>query len=279
MTKKSLLIADGAMGTELMSLGFDPRVAPLCVANLTHPEVVAGIHENYVKAGAEILYTNSFGADFLSLKNLGHETSWREITINAVTLAKKVSGANLVYASLCPPPSTNPDESRLESLSAQMQLLHSLGVDGLVVETITNLHDAGLALKALAQAKIPTDFNSILSFSFGENECLQDGAPLTQVATLVQNSGLKTIGLNCLTGPTLAVRLALKLKDSGLKLVVKPNAGLPHVAACRLTYPIDADEFTATLLPVLDFVAVVGGCCGTTPEHIKYLAKRVKNAR
>ncbi len=275
------LVADGAMGTQLYAQGFryDVNYESL---NLARPDAVRRVHDAYVRAGARALETNTFGANRARLARHGLETSVEAINRAAVRLARAAARDEaFVLGAVGPTGRALADApARREAEGAfreQAAALAAAGVDALLVETMTDPDELALAASA-ARAEAP-HLPLVALASIDERLALRDGSSLAAAGARLADLGASAIGVNCSFGPEQALRALTSLRPIGLPLVAMPNAGLPRDDGGRLAYPSGPEPFGACARRLFDLgVALVGGCCGTTPEHIRRVAEACAGA-
>ena len=287
------LLADGAMGTVLYSRGiFINRCYD--ELNLSDPALILSVHEEYLQAGAEILETNTFGANRIRLARHGLEGKVAEINAAGVRLARqavenlkqKQAGQAWVAGSvgplgvrLEPLGKTGLDEARA-AFSEQIRFLVGGGPDGgvdlLIVETMPALNEARQALEA-AREVAPHLPVVVMVTVDDENNCL-DGSSPQQAAALLTEWGASAVGVNCSTGPTTVLTAIEAMRPAtALPLAAMPNAGLPRAVEGRNIY-LCSPEFMASFArkAIAAGVQIVGGCCGTTPNHIRAMRSAIR---
>ncbi len=280
--KSQILVFDGAMGTEIYKRNFFVNTCfdELCI---TAPKVIKEIHEQYAKAGADVLTTNTYGANFNKLSRFGLSEKVAQINKAAVNIAKECSGENILIAGSVGPigkiafNSGLTDDNIVEMLAEQINVLESAGCDFIVFETLPSRQDIEYACMA-AEKACKTSY--MLSFSVDRNGESSKGEPIKSLLHPLGGTIRKpsAIGLNCGTGPegTLGPFETL-LKLSPYPLVVQPNAGMPKDVDGRLIYMASPEYFTTYALRFINMGARgIGGCCGTTPEHIMDLSRTIK---
>jgi len=273
------ILADGAMGTMLHArgIGFDKCFDEL---NITNPAAVADIHREYIEAGAQLVITNTFGANRYKLSKHGLEEDVKEINYKGVELAKRVISASFkdvlvagdvgpLGVRIAPYGRVQLEEAR-EAFAEQIQVLAKAGADLIVIETMSDLYEIREAIKA---AREVCDLPVVASVTFTRDDRTLLGDNPTKVARVISTAGADVIGVNCSGGPAQLLRILKQMKqavsDHSAKFWVKPNAGWPERVGGRIMYPADADYFGEYALSFRDAGAnIVGGCCGTTPQHI-----------
>jgi homocysteine S-methyltransferase len=283
------VLADGAMGTVLYARGVTIN---RCYdeLNLTEPGLILAVHEEYLQAGAEILETNTFGANRFRLGRHGLAGKVAEINAAGVRIARQavehlkdkqageawVAGAlGPLGVRLEPLGKTSLDEAR-EAFAEQIRALAGAGVDFLVIETMPALNEAHEALKA-AQETAPELPVLVMVTVDDETNCL-DGASPTQAAALLTEWGASAIGVNCSTGPaTVLTAIEAMRAATTLPLAALPNAGMPRAIEGRNIY-LCSPEYMASFArkAIAAGVQIVGGCCGTTPNHIRAMRSAMR---
>jgi methionine synthase / methylenetetrahydrofolate reductase(NADPH) len=283
------LLADGAMGTVLYARGiFINRCYD--ELNLSDPGLILSVHEEYLQAGAEILETNTFGANRIRLARYGLAGKVVEINAAGARLARQAvnnlkdrqAGEAWVAGSigplgvrLEPLGKTGLDEARA-AFAEQMQILVDGGVDLLIVETMPALSEGRQALEA-ARAVAPNLPVVVMVTVDDEITCL-DGASPQQAAALLTEWGASVVGVNCSTGPTTVLTAIEAMRPATrLPMAAMPNAGVPRAVEGRNIY-LCSPEYMASFArkAVTAGVSIVGGCCGTTPNHIRAMRSAIR---
>lgn len=273
-----IMILDGAMGTVLQSRGLKPGGVPELL-NLTEPELLMGVYRDYIAAGSDVIYANTFGANALKLARTGR--SVEEIVSAAIKLAKDAAaGTNVKVAldigplgELLEPMGTLPFARAYELFQEVARAGAAAGADLAVIETMTDLYEARAALLAV---KENTDLPVLVTMSFEESGRTFTGCTVASMARTLTGLGADAIGLNCSLGPDRLAPLLRELcENTPLPVIAKPNAGLPDPVDGH--YDMDAAAFANVLAPMADAgVSVFGGCCGTSPDYVRALAQRLK---
>ncbi len=281
------LLADGAMGTLLHArgIGFDQCFDEL---NLTHPGAVADIHRAYIDAGAQLIITNTFGANRFKLAKHGLQDHVVQINQAGVDLAKRVVSASFrdvmiagdvgpLGVRIAPYGRVKPETAR-EAFAEQVRALAEAGVDLIVIETFSDLYEIREAIRAAQEVcTLPV----VASVTFTRDDRTLLGDDPTKVARMLREFGVDVMGVNCSGGPAQLLRLLKQMKTAvpEAKFWVKPNAGWPEQVGGRIMYPADADYFGDYALSFREAGAcIVGGCCGTTPQHIAAMRKALDTA-
>ena len=276
-------IFDGAMGTMLQAGGLKPGACPELM-NIEHPDVVKSIHEAYIKAGSTIIETNTFGASTIKLEHYGLADRMTELNTAAVKIAKSAAGKRAKVAGSMGPtgrfiqPLGDLDfEAAYQVFYEQSQALAAAGVDYFIIETCIDIQEMRAALLAAKEAapKIPV----ICQLSYSEDGRTVTGTDPQSAAVILAAMGADIIGVNCSLGPEQLVPIVKTLAENcQVPISVQPNAGMPYLDNGETKFPMGAVEFGTWGRKLVEAGAsFLGGCCGTTPEHIKELAKNVKN--
>ena len=270
-----IIILDGAMGSVLQQRGLPPGGIPELL-NLTDPELLISIHREYIDAGSEIIYANTFGANGKKLRGSGH--SVEEIVSAAITTAKKAAeGTNAKVAldigplgELLEPMGKLTFEEAYELFREMAAAGEKAGADLAVIETMTDLYEAKAALLAV---KEHTSLPVLVTMSFEERGRTFTGCTAASMAHTLEGLGADAIGLNCSLGPDLLLPILKEIcEHTRLPVIAKPNAGLPDPVDGH--YDMGPEEFAQALLPCLETgVTMFGGCCGTSPDYIREVRK------
>ena len=284
MTK--IQIFDGAMGTMLQQRGLAPGQSPEEL-NLSMPDVVESVHLDYLRAGADILITNTFGGSSVKLSEYGLENDIAEINRRAVEIARHACekyGHGKVAASLGPtglfvsPVGDTSFDEMYQIYLEQAKAIAEAAPDYFLLETFSDLGEIRAALLACLDAgnrEIPV----ICSMTYTNGRTLTGVSPAVAAVTL-EAMGASVIGCNCSGGPQELKQVVAELAEhTTLPLVVQPNAGLPMLVDGAVAYPLDAQAFADAMEQFLPYqVAFMGGCCGTTPAHIHALKEKMNTA-
>lgn len=277
--QREILTGDGAMGTYLYQMGFPVGIS-YEELNLLRPETVADVHRRYFEAGARLIETNTFSANREKLSKYGLEGDVEAINRAGVELARKAVGddAYVVGAigSIRAGKRKNVRTADVEeSLREQISILLDSPVDGLLLETFYDLEELQLALRIIRSM---SDLPVICQFANEGTGSTQDGVPLQEAFLRLQGEGADVIGFNCRVGPNGILRSMEKLTPlAGVPFSAFPNAGLPDYVDGQYTYAATPQYFAESALRFADLGArIIGGCCGTTPEHIAAVAKALQ---
>ncbi|MFQ5432807.1 MAG: bifunctional homocysteine S-methyltransferase/methylenetetrahydrofolate reductase [Nitrospinota bacterium] len=280
--EKKILVCDGAMGTYLYRKGiyinhsFDQL-------NLTKPELVREVHREYISAGADIIETNSFGANRHRLAKYGLDDSVKEINLAAArNAAYEARGGVYIAGSvgplgveLAPLGKLGPGEA-ISAFEEQISALIEGGADLIIFETFLNSAELGLAVRAARN--ISKDIPIIAQMSFNDDSATVLGEPVEKVVRFMDGLSVDVIGMNCSVGPAPMLEVISKMASISEKPIsAMPNAGQPRLVEGRLIY-MTTPEYLATYAKrfIRSGVKIIGGCCGTTPEHIKQLTETAK---
>lgn len=269
-----IYVFDGAMGTMLHQAGLEPGYCPE-LWNMEQPDKVTAIHRQYVEAGAAIIETNTFGANRIKLAHYGLETKVAALNNAAVKAARQAAGSQVKVAGSVGP--TGKFVAPLGELSfdeaytvfyEQITALDQAGVDYILIETIIDIQEMRAALLA---AKAATSRPIICQLSFDADGRTVTGTDARTAAITLEALGASIIGANCSLGPAQLLPVVETLAEScGLPISVQPNAGMPQLVDGQTIFPMTPEEM-AGWIPKLAAAGAtyIGGCCGTTPAHIK----------
>jgi len=283
----AVLLADGAMGTMLHSRGvsFEKCFDEL---NLSNPQAVAEVHREYIAAGADLILSNTFGANRFKLGKHGLEGSTAEINKAGVQLAKRAAAAasREVFVAgdvgplgvrIAPFGRVQPEQARA-AFAEQIDALCSAGADLIVVETVSDLYEVREAARA---AKEVCALPLVTSMTFTRDDRTVLGDDPAVVALALQEAGADVIGVNCSGGPAQMLRILKQMRQAApqSRFWVKPNAGWPEQVGGRIMYPADPEYFAEYAVSFRAAGAsIVGGCCGTTPQHIAAMRRALDAA-
>ena len=277
--RQHLLVGDGAMGTMIYARGV-PLTQSYDELNLSHPELISSIHEAYVLAGAQAIETNTFTANRLRLKNFGLEAKVAEINARAVQLARQAAGdKSYVLASIGQlrdreVDETTDDEAR-QIFAEQIQALCAAGPDALICETFLRVSELELAiLEGRKLCALPI----IAQLTTDEDGFTRDGQHIVSAFHKLIACGADVVGINCAKGPAGILRAMEQVPlEPGLLLSAFPNAGLPMFRDGRYLYLSTPEYFAESALKLREQgVRLIGGCCGTTPQHIAAMAHALR---
>jgi methionine synthase I (cobalamin-dependent)/5,10-methylenetetrahydrofolate reductase len=282
--KNEVLVGDGAVGTMLYAKGVGLE-ANFDHLNLVRPELVLELHGEYIAAGAQVIETNTFGANLTKLAPIGLDRRLHDINLQGARLARQAAAGHDVFVagSVGPLARLKGEERELaaaevrEIYREQCLALAEGGVDLFILETFSDLEQLKLALAAAAE----TDLPAIASMAFLEGGRTGGGADAERVARELEAAGATVIGANCGAGPLEILRTLERMaRVTGLPLAAYANSGFPEYVDGRYLYRTTPDYFAGMALEMVAAGAgLIGGCCGTTPDHIRCLAAQLKGAR
>ncbi len=287
-----VLLGDGAMGTQLQQAGLPPGGCGEAW-NLDAPERILAIQSAYVDAGSDCLITNSFGASRIMLERHDEEGRVREINRAAAEIARRafsgregyVLGDIGPFGGLMEPYGEIPEALVEKAFAEQAEALVSAGVDAIIIETQTALEELGIAIAAAKGAGAPAVIASMAFDRMQEGSEVRTmmGTSPEQAAGFMTDAGCDILALNCGTG--IDLRLATDVvrryrSVSGLPLMAQPNAGLPVLENMKVVYRETPEEMAEGLEELLEAgVRIVGGCCGSTPAHVRKFREVLDRAR
>ncbi len=281
LINNNFLLFDGAMGTMLQEKGLKGGELPEGY-NIHSPEIVYEIHKKYIEAGADVVTTNTFGANRLKLKNSPY--SVEQVIKEAVKIAKKASGDKLVAldigatGQMFQPFGTLSFNDAYDIFKEQVIAGKEAGADIILIETISDLYEARAAILA---AKENSDLPVFCTMTFQENmRTLMATDPMTMVEVL-EGLGVDVLGVNCSLGPKQLQPIIDKILDRAtIPVMIQPNAGLPKLVDGETVYDLTAPEFAEEIRYMAEKgVTVFGGCCGTDPEFIKAVKDNLRNLK
>jgi len=286
------LVCDGAMGTQLMLAGLEQGSCGEAW-NITHPERVLAIQRRYADAGADCIITNTFGGSRLMLRRHGHEPQLAEINASAARIAREAFGGRtgFVLGDIGPLGAILEPYGDLSAADAQTALeeqsiaLVKAGVDALIIETQTSLEELGVAIDAAKAANAPCIIASLaydLSVDGTFYKTMMGISP-EQAAEFAEEHGAHIIALNCGTGMDMkgaAMVARIYREHCRLPIMVQPNAGLPVLENLKAVYKQLPSDTAREVPAALEAgAAIIGSCCGSTPEHTREIRRMVDQAR
>jgi len=277
LRENKILISDGAWGTLLQERGLKPGVCPESW-NLSNPDIVEKVAASYVTAGSEMIETNSFGASKYKLDHYGLADKAYEINKKAAQISRKAAGESVIVLGSVGPTGIMlmlgevSEEDLYQAFKEQVMALEEGGADAICIETMTAIDEASIAVRA---AKENTSLEVICTMTFdktitGEFRTMMGVSPEQMVEELGQ-AGVDILGTNCGNGMENMIPIvdAIRKMDKEIPILVHANAGLPHLHDGKNIFD-ETPEVTASY--VHDLISaganIIGGCCGTTPEHI-----------
>jgi len=277
LLNKKIIILDGATGTELQKKGLPPGVSPeiWCLEN---PEIISDVHSCYQKAGAQIVYTCTFGANRFKLKQYGVKKDAYKVNLELARIARKAcSNKTLIAGDIGPtglfiePFGSLAFEEAVDAFKEQVCGLIDGGSDLIVIETMVDIQEARAALLAVKEI---ADIFTVVSMTYEKDGHTLGGTPPPSALITMQSLGADAVGCNCSAGPEQMIDFITAMKPyATVPLVAKPNAGMPKLEGGKTIFEMDAKTFASFSLKMAEAGAnLLGGCCGTTPEHIRTLA-------
>ncbi|MEA3346458.1 MAG: homocysteine S-methyltransferase family protein [Candidatus Auribacterota bacterium] len=287
LEKGEKLICDGGMGTQLIGKGLQGGKCPE-LWNLEHPEKIAEIHKSYISSGADLITTNTFGGNLLKLKNFHLESKADEINQAGVNIARKsAEEKTFILGDIGPtgeflkPLGTYSREEFYKIFHKQSESLAKAGADAIIIETMTDLGELTQAIKASKDTGLPI----IASMAFTKDANRNNfhtmmGVDLKTFVNSAASTGADVISVNCGSGAEEILEIVKHLRKlTSFPLMAEPNAGLPRLIKGKTLYEQPPESFADTALKIFNAGAnIVGGCCGTTPDHIRALFNLTKNA-
>lgn len=284
MVTNNPVILDGATGTNLMDAGMPIGVCPEAWI-LEHPDVLIELQSRYVEAGSNIVYAPTFTGNRIKLKEYGLEDNIEQINTELVRLSKEAVGDKALVAGDMTmtgeqlfPLGELMFEELVEVYKEQAKLLAEAGVDLFVVETMMSLQESRAAVLAIKEV---SDLPIMVTLTYNEDGRTLFGTPPETAVVVLQSLGVDAIGINCSTGPMEMVAPVKKMAEyATVPIIAKPNAGFPELEGKKTIYRMTPEEFAKAGVALVEAgAAIVGGCCGTRPDHIKALADAVSEMK
>lgn len=284
--KKRKLILDGATGSILQKRGMPVGVCPEEWI-IENEDVLCNLQKEYIEAGSDVVYAPTFSANRIKLEEYGLSDNIKEINEKLVAVSKRavkeagadreilVAGDITMTGRQVYPVGTLPFEELIDIYKEQIGYLEEAGVDFLVVETMMSLQECrGAVIAAKEVSELPV----MVTLTFNEDGRTLYGTDPATAALVLTTLGVDAVGVNCSTGPDKMIEIVKEMsKYADIPIVAKPNAGLPMLEDGETVYDMGPEQFAQEMLPLIDAGAdVLGGCCGTTPEHIKMLVDLLK---
>ena len=283
LKQKKILISDGAWGTMLQSKGLKAGECPE-EWNISHPDVVKSIAAEYIKAGAEIVLTNSFGGSEFKLSGFGYENRTKNINLAAAQLSREAAGDNvLVFGSVGPsgqlltPLGTKTEEQMIENFRIQIKGLSEGGADAILIETMI---DVGEAIAAVKAARDVCNLPVAVTMTFDKGKQgyrTMMGTTIEQVINTLVENNVDVLGTNCGNGIEQIVEIIAEFRQYTDKyLIAQPNAGLPRLVKGETVFDQTPNDMAKHVPNLIKAGAnIIGGCCGTRPDHINAIAQKI----
>jgi 5-methyltetrahydrofolate--homocysteine methyltransferase len=280
-----ILISDGGWGTYLHSLGLEVGACPE-IWNITHRNEVLSIPKSYIEAGADIVLTNTFGAHPIRLKHYGLQDRAFELNEAGASISREAAGEDhFVLGSIGPSGAIImmgevPEEKVYDGFRIQVEALSKGGTDAICIETMSEIAEACLAIRA---AKEFTDLEVVCTFTYQKTvhdyyRTMMGVSPAEMIAA-VKEAGADIIGANCGIGFDQMVEIAKEIReaDASTPVLVQANAGIPIVKNNKTIFPETPEMMRPKIKELIKVGAnIIGGCCGTTPEHIRVIVKEIR---
>ncbi len=285
LQRGEILISDGAMGTMLFEKGLPVRHCPE-EWNVSHPDEVKSIAAAYFNAGSDMVLTNTFGGSGFKLSNFGFEKRVKEFNKAAAELAKSAAPeGKFVAGSVGPtgkflqPVGEVTEDEMFDCFCDQISALIEGGIDAVCIETMTDLSEAGIAIKAAKEVSSNPVISTMTFDRTPRGYFTMMGVTPEQAVISLKEAGADIIGTNCGNGIEQMTEIIRDMrKYTDMYLLAHPNAGLPKLVDGKSVYTQTPEGMAAQVHSLLESgINIVGGCCGTTPEHIKRIAESVKN--
>jgi 5-methyltetrahydrofolate--homocysteine methyltransferase len=284
LKRGDVIVGDGALGTMLMQRGLkfgDPPEA----FNLTKPEILEEIASLYLEAGAEIVTTNSFGASPLRLQQFSLDKETEAINRSAVEAVRRavrdkayVSGSVGPSGKMLKPLGNEDPKEIYSSFRRQLSALLDAGIDMVCIETMIDLNEAVLAIEAARSLDAGIPIMATVTFnSTPQGFFMLTGASVKDCAIALEKAGADIVGSNCGEGSVQMVGIAREFRQHArVPVAIQSNAGLPKASETVLVYPETPDFVAGKAVELLNLgVQIIGGCCGTSPDHIRAIRKVV----
>lgn len=274
LLEQRVFFLDGASGTEFFKRGYEGKLAE--ILNLTRAEDVMKLHRDYLEAGADIILTNTFNANRAKLKQFQLEEQLEKINVKAVTIARQAAGEQcLIFGDIGPtghllePFGELSFKTAYEIFREQAMVLAESGVDGLILETFSDIKELKAAILAIRDA-LP-DMPIIAQMTFNQEGKTITGTSVEIFATLINDLEIEAAGINCYLTPEQMIPIFGELANNcQLPLSVEPNGGQPDLSSGALSYRLKPEEFALYANELVKLGAnLIGGCCGIGPEHLK----------
>jgi 5-methyltetrahydrofolate--homocysteine methyltransferase len=271
------VITDGAWGTQLQERGLPPGGCP-DAWNIDRPESVLSVAQAYVDAGSSIILTNTFGANSILLEKHGLKDKPHEINRTGAALSRKAAGKSVrVFGSIGPSGKMLlmgeiTGEQLRKAFEEQASGLAEGGVDAIIIETMSDLTEAAIALEAAKKTELPVIVSMVFDSGKEKDRTIM-GTTVEDAVTALEKAGADAVGANCGSGIESYVPVVRRLRTATrLPIWIKPNAGLPEIVEGSVRYSITPDTFAEHAVTLIrEGADFIGGCCGTNPDFIRAL--------
>ncbi|MDO5337683.1 MAG: homocysteine S-methyltransferase family protein [Eubacteriales bacterium] len=281
LTQK-LILLDGATGSNLMAAGM-PRGVCTEAWILENKKILIDLQKAYAFAGSQIIYAPTFGGNRVNLSLHGMENRLRDLNLALVALSREAVGTDVYVAGditttgkMMAPSGELSYDTALEIYTEQIQCLSDAGVDLLVAETMISIDETLAALDAASQVcALPI----MCTMTVEADGSIFTGGGAVEAAMTLEAAGADAVGINCSVGPDQLVSVIRSIRENvSIPVIAKPNAGMPHISDTgQAIYDMKPEDFAAHMeVLVQNGATIIGGCCGTTPEFIRALAKKVR---
>ncbi|MBR1743087.1 MAG: homocysteine S-methyltransferase family protein, partial [Lachnospiraceae bacterium] len=286
LISKRKLILDGATGSNLQERGMPVGVCPeeWIIAN---SDIMCGLQKEYIEAGTDILYAPTFSGNRIKLEEYGLADKIGEMNHKLVAISKRAikecgkegqvfaAGDLTMTGKQVEPIGPLPFEELVDIYKEQIRFLEDAGADLLVVETMMSLQECRAAVIA---AKEVTELPIMVTLTFNEDGRTLFGTDPGTASLVLTTLGVDALGVNCSVGPDKMLEVVEKMKRyTALPIICKPNAGLPQMVDGKTVYDMGPEDFAKNMVPLAKSGAdILGGCCGTTPEHIRQMTDALK---
>ena len=286
---KKIVVLDGATGSNLQKRGMPTGVCPEQWI-MENREVMKGLQKEYIAAGSDVIYAPTFGCNRIKLAEYGLEEQLEEMNRSLVQICREaideadagrpvyMAGNLTMTGEQLYPVGTMLFEELVDIYKEQVRVLCDAGVDLFVVETMMSLQECRAAVLAIKET---CELPIMVTLTFNEDERTLFGTDAETAMIVLQNLGADAVGLNCSTGPDCMHTMVADMRRvANVPIIVKPNAGLPVLEDGETVFHMEPEEFAREMEVLIEQgVSIVGGCCGTTPEHIRMLSQCVKDKK
>jgi len=277
-----IIVCDGAMGTMLQEQGLSLGECPE-YWNLTKPKVITEIHKKYVDAGADMILTNTFGANRVKLSKFNLESKIKEMNISGVKNARSASKDVFVAGDIGPtgqlmePYGFLKESEALDVFTEQAEYLAEGGADLLIIETMISIEETVMAAKAAKKTKLPVIAMMTFDINKGDVRTVMGVSAQTMVQQL-EDAGADIVGSNCGHGIESMIDIVKAIKKETSRFIMaEPNAGIPALKEGKMIYDGTPELMASYASELIDAGAnIIGGCCGTTPVHIEQIKKEIE---